>query len=326
MVGGVNVLAAKFRRKSAPNPRQPRAVALHAHLRCDPRHPPHPHPPLPAPNRRCGSEKNRSGSSDGPASSQRLQPGPRADDHPHHAGLRGQLRHRPSAHPAASADSVGPGRGQGRSSSRPGKGRARRPWRRQARAAPARASSSRSAATPTMRRWPTSRCGRIGGLLGRLLLALLGVRILSRRTLLRVFRTPAHLRAAAFLVDIHNALRRPIRCRTWSAAFYRRRVDRVAIQFLGQLHPAGLSPYTCAARARASRRTSAGGVIGTGAAWLTLPFSASTPPAPRKIAVVGAIVAGAYALIGTPHAIAAPNRSRKRWRSDTKPRPVVAVP
>src|SRR5690606_18485620 len=41
-----------------------------------------------------------------------------------------------------------------------------------------------------------------------------------------------------------------------------------------------------------------GRILGTAAAWLTLTFAASTPPDPAKIAVVGAIVAGGYCLIG----------------------------
>jgi len=42
-----------------------------------------------------------------------------------------------------------------------------------------------------------------------------------------------------------------------------------------------------------------GRVLGTAAAWLTLTFSAAAPPDPVRIAVAGAIVAGAYALLGT---------------------------
>jgi hypothetical protein len=41
-----------------------------------------------------------------------------------------------------------------------------------------------------------------------------------------------------------------------------------------------------------------GRVLGTAAAWLTLTFSAATPPDPVRIALVGAGVAGAYALVG----------------------------
>jgi hypothetical protein len=40
-----------------------------------------------------------------------------------------------------------------------------------------------------------------------------------------------------------------------------------------------------------------GRVIGTFAAWLTLTLSASTPPSPAKIAIVGACVAAGYALV-----------------------------
>jgi hypothetical protein len=41
-----------------------------------------------------------------------------------------------------------------------------------------------------------------------------------------------------------------------------------------------------------------GRVIGTFAAWLTLTLSEAQPPSPAKIAVVGACVAGGYALLG----------------------------
>jgi hypothetical protein len=41
-----------------------------------------------------------------------------------------------------------------------------------------------------------------------------------------------------------------------------------------------------------------GRVLGTAAAWLTLTFAAATPPDPVRIALVGAAVAGGYALVG----------------------------
>jgi len=41
-----------------------------------------------------------------------------------------------------------------------------------------------------------------------------------------------------------------------------------------------------------------GVIIGTAAAWLTLTFSAAIPPDPGKIALVGAVVAGLYCLVG----------------------------
>ncbi|MFM7835531.1 MAG: MFS transporter, partial [Planctomycetaceae bacterium] len=42
-----------------------------------------------------------------------------------------------------------------------------------------------------------------------------------------------------------------------------------------------------------------GRVIGTAAAFITLTLSASTPPKPEKIALMCAIVAGCYAVVGT---------------------------
>ena len=41
-----------------------------------------------------------------------------------------------------------------------------------------------------------------------------------------------------------------------------------------------------------------GRVIGTAAAWFTITLSESNPPSAAKIAVMGAIVAGAYAFMG----------------------------
>ena len=41
-----------------------------------------------------------------------------------------------------------------------------------------------------------------------------------------------------------------------------------------------------------------GRVLGTAAAWLTITLSESSPPNPAKIALVGALVAGGYALMG----------------------------
>jgi hypothetical protein len=66
---------------------------------------------------------------------------------------------------------------------------------------------------------------------------------------------------------------------------------------LGKLHPVGL-PVASARDGREFRANIGGRVIGTAAAWFTIHFSESNPPNAAKIAVVGAIVAGTYALIG----------------------------
>jgi hypothetical protein len=41
-----------------------------------------------------------------------------------------------------------------------------------------------------------------------------------------------------------------------------------------------------------------GRVLGTAAAWITLTLSASATPDPARVALVGACVAGGYALVG----------------------------
>ena len=93
-----------------------------------------------------------------------------------------------------------------------------------------------------------------GGLAGRILLAFLAVRIVSRRRLLRVFQIPGLiLLPIVFLVSRRRAASTLLK---WGI-FLRRAADHRAVQLLGQLPAARLSRRTCAAPARASPPTSA---------------------------------------------------------------------
>lgn len=137
-----------------------------------------------------------------------------------------------------------------------------------------------------------------GGMVGRLLLAVLAVRILSRRSLLRVFQIPALILVPLvfWLLASHLGTAGSL------GAF------QVAIFFCGLLTVAQFSfwgnyiPLVFPLHLRGTGESFAanigGRILGTAAAWITLSLSDSAPPNPAKIALAAAGVAGAYALVG----------------------------
>lgn len=138
----------------------------------------------------------------------------------------------------------------------------------------------------------------IGGLLGRFLLALLVVRIVSRRALLRVFQLPALIFVPLLFWWIAGALTTPS-----SLPLIKIGIFVAGLLVVGQFSFWGnYIPLVFPVHLRGTGESFAanigGRVIGTAAAWLTITFSESRPPDPAKIAVVGACVAGAYALLG----------------------------
>ena len=135
-------------------------------------------------------------------------------------------------------------------------------------------------------------------MLGRLALAVLAVRILSRRTLLRVFQIPALL----FVPLVFWLLAGNLGAAGTLTAF------KVAIFFCGLLTVAQFSfwgnyiPLVFPLHLRGTGESFAanigGRILGTAAAWITLTLADSVPPSPAKIALAAAGVAGAYALVG----------------------------
>ena len=139
----------------------------------------------------------------------------------------------------------------------------------------------------------------MGGLAGRFVLAMLA----------RGDRQPAHaaahlpdpgadLRAAALLVDRRHARRRVdslpwIKVGIFVAGFF----TVAQFSFWGNYIPL-VFPLHLRGTGESFAANIGGRVIGTAAAWFTLTFSESRPPDPAKIAIVGAIVAGVYALVG----------------------------
>ena len=138
----------------------------------------------------------------------------------------------------------------------------------------------------------------IGGLVGRIALAILAVRILSRRALLRVFQIPALVFVPLLFWWIAGSLGNadtlmPIKVGIFIAGFF----TVAQFSFWGNYIPL-VFPLHLRGTGESFAANIGGRVLGTAAAWITISLSASTPPSPAKIALMGALVAGGYALIG----------------------------
>jgi len=138
----------------------------------------------------------------------------------------------------------------------------------------------------------------IGGLVGRFAFALLAVSIVSRRTLLRVFQIPSLLFVPLFFCWISTTLGNPdslvwIKVGIFVTAFF----AVAQFSFWGNYIPL-VFPLHLRGTGESFAANIGGRVLGTAAAWLTITFSAATPPSASKIAIVGACVAGGYTLIG----------------------------
>ncbi len=139
----------------------------------------------------------------------------------------------------------------------------------------------------------------VGGLVGRVILAFLALRIASRRTLLRIFQIPALLFVPLLFWWISTKLGDAGSISAIKAGVFLAGLLTVA-QFScwGNYIPL-VFPTHLRGTGESFAANIGGRIIGTLAAFLTLTFSAATPPDPVKIAVVGATVAGIYALLGT---------------------------
>ena len=138
----------------------------------------------------------------------------------------------------------------------------------------------------------------IGGLFGRFVFAAVAVWIVSRRTLLRVFQIPSLIFVPLLFWWISTSLSNAdsllwIKVGVFIAGF----LTIAQFSFWGNYIPL-VFPLHLRGTGESFAANIGGRVLGTAAAWLTLTFSAATPPSPAKIAIVGACVAGGYILIG----------------------------
>jgi len=138
----------------------------------------------------------------------------------------------------------------------------------------------------------------IGGLVGRFILAVLAVKIVSKRALFRCFQIPSLLFVPVLFYWISTSLTAANSLDAIKMGIFVAGLFTVAqFSFWGNYIPL-VFPVHLRGTGESFAANIGGRVLGTAAAWLTLTFSESRPPDPTKIAVVGACVAGAYALLG----------------------------
>ena len=138
----------------------------------------------------------------------------------------------------------------------------------------------------------------IGGLVGRFLLAILAVQMISRRTLFRCFQIPALIFVPLLFWWISGSLTRADSLQTIKMGIFVAGLLSVAqFSFWGNYIPL-VFPVHLRGTGESFAANIGGRVLGTAAAWFTLTFSKAVPPDPVKIALVGAAVAGTYALVG----------------------------
>jgi MFS family permease len=138
----------------------------------------------------------------------------------------------------------------------------------------------------------------IGGMMGRLMLAFLAVAIVSRRTLFRVFQIPSLFFVPLLFWWIAGQLGNPdsiglIKIGIFVAGF----LVVAQFSFWGNYIPL-VFPMHLRGTGESFAANIGGRILGTAAAWITLTLAASDKPDPARIAIVGACVAGGYALIG----------------------------
>ena len=138
----------------------------------------------------------------------------------------------------------------------------------------------------------------IGGLVGRFLLAILAVQMISRRTLFRCFQIPALIFVPLLFWWISGSLTQADSLQTIKMGIFVAGLLSVAqFSFWGNYIPL-VFPVHLRGTGESFAANIGGRVLGTAAAWFTLTFSKAVPPDPVKIALVGAAVAGTYALVG----------------------------
>jgi MFS family permease len=138
----------------------------------------------------------------------------------------------------------------------------------------------------------------VGGLVGRVLLAVAALRIASRRWLLRIFQLPALVVVPLLFWWISTQLSDPASLPWIKAGVFLAGLLTVAqFSFWGNYIPL-VFPTHLRGTGESFAANIGGRVLGTAAAWLTITLAAAIPPDPVRIAVVGACVAGGYALVG----------------------------
>lgn len=145
--------------------------------------------------------------------------------------------------------------------------------------------------TSTVTKWQ-----EVGGLVGRVLFALLAVVIVSRRAMLRLFLIPSMLVVPAFFFWVSGSLETEGSLTMIKWGIFVCGILVVAqFSFWGNYIPL-VFPVHLRGTGESFAANIGGRILGTAAAFITLSLSAGQPVA--ALAKNGAIVAGVYALIG----------------------------
>ena len=133
----------------------------------------------------------------------------------------------------------------------------------------------------------------LGGLVGRALLAVLALKIVSRRSLLRIFQIPAMIFVPALFYWIGGALQSESLTMIKMGIFVAGVLVVAQFSFWGNYIPL-VFPVHLRGTGESFAANIGGRIIGTAAAFLTITLAKT----PGQMAMVGACVAGAYALTG----------------------------
>lgn len=138
----------------------------------------------------------------------------------------------------------------------------------------------------------------VGGLVGRVLLAVLALVIVSRQTLLRMFLIPAAIFVPLLFYWISTSYKAEDSLIWIKVGIFFAGLFTVAqFSFWGNYIPR-VFPLHLRGTGESFAANIGGRILGTLAAFLTITFSASKPPDPGRIALAGAAVAGGYAFLG----------------------------
>jgi MFS family permease len=136
-----------------------------------------------------------------------------------------------------------------------------------------------------------------GGLVGRLLLAGLVMVVFSRRIQLSLFIIPALIFIPLYFWWLGGNLKADSLDLIKWGIFLAGLLTVAQFSFWGNYIPL-VFPVHLRGTGESFAANIGGRIIGTAAAWITITLSESSPPNPGKIAIMGACVAGAYALVG----------------------------
>ena len=135
-------------------------------------------------------------------------------------------------------------------------------------------------------------------MVGRVLLAVLALVVVSRQTLLRMFLIPAAIFVPLLFYWISTSYKAEDSLIWIKVGIFFAGLFTVAqFSFWGNYIPR-VFPLHLRGTGESFAANIGGRILGTLAAFLTITFSASKPPDPGRIALAGAAIAGGYAFLG----------------------------